>query len=288
MKKSSRIVSIACIVVAASLLVSSCSSTKAVKQDYSSLIQQDQVYQQEVWAGAWTALITVAEAVATMFDGGTYDDDTSDCNWGTTSINPIVVINTYTSPQTFSVTINEKLANNLNFFTAASVGGNMSGISGCSLDSDNAGTQYVTAPAATPNGASFTVVGWIAAGGGQFTAGAFNSHNVAIGAGGSQWYDFDLQIAAGGVNGFESLALSYGNTGGTDPSQNVQPGLFNVLGCNLNSDGTISLPTPNTLTTPYSAYGDNVWTTANTGEFFLNQPICFGFLQPNSFSQSPS
>lgn len=275
MKKSSRILSTACVVIAAALLFASCSSTEAVKQDFGTA--------DDVWVG----VITVAEALATMFDGGTYDDDTSDCDWGQTSINPVTIVNTYDSPQTFSVTINEKLANNLNFFSAASVGGTMSGITGCSLSSEYAGTQYVTAPAATPDGASFTVVGWIAAGGGQFSAGAFDSHNVAIGAGGSQWYDFDLNEDSLN-NGFEALALSYGNTGGTDPSQNVQTGLFNVLGCSANSDGTISLPAPSTLSTPYSGYGDNVWTTSNTGMFSLNQPICFGFLQPNSFSLSPS
>jgi PBP1b-binding outer membrane lipoprotein LpoB len=275
MKKSSRILSTACVVIAAALLFASCSSTEAVKQDFGTA--------DDVWVG----VLNGVEAAATMFDGGTYDDDISDCDWGQTSINPIAVVNTYTTSQTFSVTINQDLANNLNFFSAASNGGTSSGINGCSLSSEYAGTQYVTVPAGTPEAASFTVVGWIAAGGGQSSAGAFDSHNVAIGAGGSQWYDFDLNEDSLN-NGFEALALSYGNTGGTDPSQNVQTGLFNVLDCSANSSGNISLAVPNTLWTPYSGYGDNVWTTSNTGMFSLNQPICFGFLQPNSFSPSPS
>ncbi len=260
MKKSSRIVGAACAVLAVLVLATSCSSSKSDKQDYS--------------AGTWILNTTVAVASA-IFGTSTYgDDDTIDCNWGPTSLNPVAVVNTYNTPQQLSITINTTLANNLNFFP-----GSAAGITGCNLSSMYAGTQDVTVPAAVNGTASFTVIGWVAAGGGQFGAGVTNSHNVGIGAGGQQWYDFwfhqDIM-----TNGFENLELNYSNTGGTDPSQNLQTGLFNGLNCSANSAGNISLTSPNQLTTPFTNDNANAWT------FGMNQPLCFGFLQPNSATQS--
>ena len=263
MKKSSRVLSAACAILAVALLISSCSSSKADKQDYS--------------AGTWILNTTVAIASA-VFGAATYgDDDTIDCNWGSTSINPVAVVNTYSTPQEFTVTINSNLANNLNF-VAASANGGASGMSGCNLSSMYAGTQTVTAPAGSPGSPTFSVVGWIVAGGAEFNAGV-GSHNVAIGAGGTQWYDFWLHEDAM-TNGYENLELNYGGTGGTSPSQNTQTGLFNGLDCSANSSGNISLTSPNTLTTPYTSRNANAWT------FNMNQPLCFGFLQPNSATQS--
>lgn len=260
MKTSSRTLGVIGVILAVTLLASSCSSSKADKQDYS--------------AGTWILNTTVAIASA-VFGASTYgDDDTIDCNWGSTSLNPVAVVNTYTTPQQLSITINNTLANNLNFFP-----GSAAGITGCNLSSMYAGTQYVTVPAGAPGAPSFTVIGWVAAGGGEFGAGVTNSHNVGIGAGGQQWYDFWFHQNTM-TNGFENLELNYGGTGGTDPSQNVQTGLFNGLDCSANSAGNISLISPNTLTTPYTSRNANAWT------FGMNQPLCFGFLQPNSASQS--
>jgi len=266
MKKQSRILVAACSLLAAALVVSGCGGDeKAAKEDFS--------------AGSWILNTAVAVGNA-VFGASTYgDDDTSDCNWGSTSINPVAVVNTYTTPQQLSVTINTDLANNLNFFSASSNDGSSSGISGCNLSSEYAGTQYVTVPAGSPGAPSFTVIGWVAAGGGQFGAGVGTSHNVAIGAGGTQWYDFWFHQNTLN-NGFQNLELNYSNTGGTDPSQNVQTGLFNGLECSANSAGNISLDTPNTLTTPFTSDNANAWT------FNVNQPLCFGFLQPNSATQS--
>lgn len=265
MKTSPRTATVLCSLAVVALLLASCSSSKADKQDYS--------------AGTWILNTTVAVASAVLGTSTYGDDDTSDCDWGQTSLNPIAVVNTYETSMQLSITINETLANNLNFFTTASNGGTSAGLSGCNLSNEYAGTQYVNVPAGAPGAPSFTVIGWIAAGGGQFTAGATNSHNVGIGAGGQQWYDFWLHENMM-TNGFENLELNYSNTGGTNPSQNVQTGLFNGLNCSANSAGNISLSTPNQLTTPFTKDNANAWT------FGMNQPLCFGFLQPNSASQS--
>lgn len=263
MKKKSRIFGSVCSILVATLLCASCTSSKTAKQDYS--------------AGTWILNTAVAVANAVLGASTYGDDDIIDCDEGTTSINPIAVVNTYSNPQQLSVTINSNLAANLNFISADSYGG-ASGMTGCSLSSDYAGTQYVTAPAGAPGAPTFTVVGWIVAGGAEFHAGV-GSHNVAIGAGGVQWYDFWLH-QDDWTNGYQNLELNYSNTGGTDTSQNTQTGLFNGLNCSANSAGNIALATPNALTTPFTSNNPNAWT------FNTNQPLCFGFLQPNSATQS--
>jgi hypothetical protein len=240
------------------LLLGGCTSTESVKQDYS--------------AGSWILNTTVAVASAVVGTATYGDDDTLDCDDGATSINPVAVVNTYPDVQTLSITINDNLANNLNFISLAANDGSSAGLTGCTLDSEYAGTQTVSAPP------GFNVVGWVVAGGAEFNAGT-GSHNLAIGAGGQQWYDFWLHENIM-TNGYDNLELNYSNTGGTDASQNLQTGLFNGLDCSANSDGNINLTSPNTLTTPFTSDNANAWT------FNLNQPLCFGFLQPNSASQS--
>ena len=275
MKKSSRIVSIACIVVAASLLVSSCSSAKAVKQDFS-------VTGQEVWNG----FVTFAVAILAALSGSPQnygDDDLSDCNIASESVLPVAIANTYTTPMTFSVTLSPDLSSSADFYTVEEgvpPGG------GCNLGLGynylNGGTTYVTVPAGSPGSPWFGVVGWIASGGGQFAPQDGSNHNIAIGAGGSQWYDYYVHLDDAFGHAFENLELNYSNTGGVDPSQNLQTGLFNGLNCVANSAGNVTLTNPNQLITPYTSDNANAWT------FTANQPVCLGFLQPNSFSQSPS
>ena len=248
------------VVIATAVLASGCSNSKAAKQDYS--------------AGTWILNTSVAVASAVVGTATYGDDDTVDCNWGNNSLNPIAVVNTYSQPQTFSITINPRLAGNLNFIAANSASSG-NGLSGCTIAKENAGTFNVTVPPS-----SFTVVGWILAGAGMTgTNNDGQDNNVAIGAGGTQWYDFWLH-ANPLTEGFKNLELNYSKTGGTTTSQNLQTGLFNGLACSASSSGNISLATPNSLTTPYVSNNANAWT------FNQNQPICFGFLQPNSASQS--
>ena len=273
MKKSSRILSVVCIVVAASLLVSSCSSTKAVKQDFA-------VTAGEVWNGFVTFAVAI---LAVLFDSPQNygDDDISDCNEGSTVILPVAVANTYTSPMAFSVTVSPDLSSSADFYT---VDEGLPSDGGCALSGNynylNGGTTDVTVQAGSLGSPSFTVVGWVVAGGGQFAPQAGSNHNISIGAGGSQWYDFWLHLDALSGRSFSNLELNYSNTGGVDPSQNVQTGLFNGLDCEANAAGNITLTNPNQLTTPFTSDNANAWT------YNANDPICFGFLQPNSFSPS--
>lgn len=190
---------------------------------------------------------------------GGYPDDIIDCG-SAFSLNPVLFANTTSSPQTVSVTINAQLANELAFAPEASTFMGVS--SGCdAIYSGQASTQTVTIPPGQ------TAASAIAAGGGQWND-LDNNHNVAIGAGGKQWYDFWLH--EGATNNFENLELNYNGTGGTNPSQNVQPGLFNVMACDT-SNGNLAVT--NQIISPYPG-GANVWT------FNQNDPICFAFLPP--------
>lgn len=246
------------------LLVASCTGSKAAKQDFS--------------ASSWTLTTPVATSNA-MFGSSAYSvRGSGGCGSDSTSLNPIAVVNTYTTPQQISITINTVLSNNLNFIPAAPSGGNPTFPASCAISPSHVDTQTVTVPAGAPDTPSFTVVGWIAAGGQAIAPGVTASHNLAIGAGGQQWYDYWLHQSTTGSD-FKNLELNYSNTGGTDPSRNLQTGLFNGLDCSSNQNKNIFLTFPNTLTTPFTSDNANAWT------FNLNQPICFGFLQPNSASQ---
>lgn len=266
MFRSRRPALIASVAVALTLLVASCSgadesqsSTEADKQDFS--------------AGS-DAVGTITAIGNAVFGAATYgDDDTMDCGDDSTSVNPIAVVNTYPTEQSLSITINEQLAAEVNFFTQPSWA------TGCAIGTQNAGTTNITVPPADSDGTpSFTVIGVLGAGGSQYDT--LSNFNLAIGAGGTQWYDFYLHAL---FDAFENFELNYSNTGGTDSSQNVQTGLFNGLACSANSSGNISLNDPAQLTTPYSSDAPNAW------EFTFDEPICFGFLQPGSFDgSSPS
>lgn len=260
------------VLLAAVLLISSCSSSKDDTEASTEAVKQDFAE-----SNAEVLIVTIAMAIveALYGFGGTYgDDDIDDCGEGEFSLNPIAVVNTYTSPQDMSITINPDLAKNVNFLPAAD--GPVT--SGCQINSELNGTFDVTVPAGEPGAASFTVIGWLAAGSAG-TEDNSGSLNVAIGAGGEQWYDFWLHDDFWDT-GFENFELNYSNTGGLDPSQNLQTGLFNGLDCTANSAGNISLTSPNTVTTPFTSDNANAWT------FGQNQPICFGFLQPDSAAQS--
>lgn len=271
MTTRSRILSAVSVLLTATLILASCSGSESTTEASTDAVKQDFAESQaEVFAV--TIAIAVGQAVYPII-GPTFDDDINDCGEGTFSLNPIAIVNTYTTPQNMSITINSELANNLNFLPSQ----DGPATTGCQLGGDG-GTFDVTVPAGGADGASFTVIGWLAGGSGQFRD-TTGSRNVAIGAGGAQWYDYYLKQGLG-TNSFESLELNYSNTGGLDPSQNVQTGLFNGLACAADSEGNISLGTPNTAITPFTSDNANAW------EFTLNEPICFGFLQPDSATPS--
>lgn len=259
--KRSRMVAAAAAASASMLVLAGCTSTDAIKQDYSAAVSTTE----SVGLSLVTGVIGIPN----------FDDDTLDCNWGNTTLTPIVVVNTYDSAQTFSITINPTLAGNLNFVPEAQSQGMTA--NGCVISKENAGTFDVSVPAASGGTASVTTVGYLLGGGGETgTNNDGGDNNVAIGAGGTQWYDFWMHVNFT-TEGFENFELNYSGTGGTDPSQNLQTGLFNGLNCPANSQNTsVTFDASTQLTTPYVKDNANAW------EFTTGQPMCFGFLQPNS------
>ena len=204
---------------------------------------------------------------------GFYPDNIIDCG-ATYSATPIIVTNTTSSVQTYSVTVNKQLANQLAFFPDWT---NMpeSADSGCSdIYSGQASSQSVTVQPGE------TAVSGIGAGGGQWND-LENNHNVAIGAGGSAWYDFWLHEGAKG--GFKNLELNYSGTGGTNSSQNVQSGLFNVMECaEVKKGAETYYAVTNEIISGYTDNNANAWT------FNQNEPICFGFLDTDSSTPYPT
>lgn len=206
---------------------------------------------------------------------GGYPDQTYTCS-GDFGFNPVFITNTTSAPQTFSVTGNSTLANIVSVGTmsdiTSQIQSEVAGEGTCPAggNAENAYTQTVTVPAGQ------TYAGAIFAGGhgGPHSSPSGQQHNLSIGAGGKQWYDLWIHLTAGG--GFENWELNYSNTGGTNPSQNLQPGLFNGVQCTVTSNGgNPAVPTSVTmstnLTTPYSSNAPNAWT------FNKNHPICFSF-----------
>jgi hypothetical protein len=191
---------------------------------------------------------------------GGYPDGTSDCS-DATSLTPIVVVNTQDQDLSFSITINPGLQNQVNWYQAPYDG---AALTGCNILQGSTDTWDVTVPA---NG---SVNGFLLAGGGQWNI-IETSSSTAIGAGGSQWYDFALSLGAD--NGFKDFQLQYQGTGGTDASQNVQTGLFNVVGCDVSGSGSSETVTvePSVIVSTYQAKSDNQPT------YGRNAPICFAF-----------
>lgn len=185
---------------------------------------------------------------------------------GSGSLTPVVVANTYDTPMSYSITVNQELSTQVAFSDDGAVA------LGCSrpeIDNGTAYTQDVTVPA---NGTS---IAYLFMGGVDHNL-IETSHSIAIGAGGSQWYDFNLNL--NGDESFENVQLNYDGTGGTDTSQNVQTGLFNVMACDPVNNPTAATGI-NVTSTIVSNYSDKDTQPYSYGS---GQPICFGFLQPGS------
>lgn len=206
------------------------------------------------------------ENVLDVLTGG-YPDSISGCS-GTVGYNPVFITNTTDKPQTVTYTINSVLGNDV-FVAGASV---IAGTEGCGAFSGNVNNaQLVIQPGQTWSG------GVLAAGNdGPDTNTMGSQHNLSIGGGdNNQWYDFWLHSGMGG--GFENWELNYSNTGGTNPSQNLQAGLFNVMECNptTGAPGT-EFSITSTIVSNYSSNAPNAWTYND------NDPICLAFLNPQT------
>jgi hypothetical protein len=175
--------------------------------------------------------------------------------------NPIFVINTTQSPQTFTYTINSELANEV--IVGSDI--DMTDITCTGSESVNNGEVTLQ------SGESWT--GGVVGGGSQGpdTDLTGSQHNLAIGGGDNgQWYDFWLNEDAN--QSFNHWELNYSGTGGSDPTQNLQAGLFNVMVCSptTGSAGT-EFTVTNQLASPYDTNAANAWQYNN------NDPICFAF-----------
>jgi hypothetical protein len=185
---------------------------------------------------------------------------------GTLGYNPVYITNTTDVPQTVTYTINSELGDVVTVAGASVI----QSIPDCnSVGGDAVNNAQLTIPPGQ------TWYGGVLAAG-QNGPGTWlndSDRNLAIGGGdNNQWYDFWLHTDAN--QGFQNWELNYSNTGGTDPSQNLQAGLFNVMECSSDTGGgadtqyTIS----NTIASPYSSNAPNAWTYNN------NDPICLAFL----------
>lgn len=180
--------------------------------------------------------------------------------------NPVLIANTTDQPQTVYYKVPAELGNDI-FWGPAS---EMANWQGCPAYSGDVNQTPITIPAGQ------TWAGAIVAGGelGPDTNLEGQQHNLEIGGGqNNQWYDFWLHL--GMNNGFENWELNYSNTGGTDPSQNLQAGLFNVMECNpTTTTPGAQIEITSTIVSNFTSNAPNAYTYNN------NMPMCFAFLNP--------
>ena len=97
------------------------------------------------------------------------------------------------------------------------------------------------------------------------------------GSGGAQWYDLWLHLQPD--DKFENWELGYENTGGLDPAQNTQGGLFNAVECSISADGTVTTGAAwinGTLTTlPQTTIATPYGSNQNRWQYNNGDPICF-------------
>ena len=97
MTTRSRILSAVSVLLTATLILASCSGSESTTEASTDAVKQDFAESQaEVFAV--TIAIAVGQAVYPII-GPTFDDDINDCGEGTFSLNPIAIVNTYTTPQ---------------------------------------------------------------------------------------------------------------------------------------------------------------------------------------------
>lgn len=195
-----------------------------------------------------------------------------DC--GDTSISPVVVTNFTNVPQTGSITINPGLELEAQYFLTAQ-------------DAEN--SNFGVCVARNPVGGSMpgeahdftlqpgeTKVYYLGMGGQDYNL-ATTSNNIAIGGlpggtSGASWYDFWLDLNID--DGFHSLTLNYGRTGG--PGDNGQNG-FNAVMVNTitNPDGSITFQNTTDIISPYSYHNTNGSWNGNWEPviYWDNQPI---------------
>lgn len=183
----------------------------------------------------------IGENILSVLGAG-YPDALPTCNVGGIAQNIMLIANTTNTPQTLSVTINPDLGQQAAFWPQFS--GYITQPVACGGYGELPSTQYLTVQPGQ------TAVALLQTGGGTRNLIGI-SKEIAIGAGGQAWYGFDLALDF--EEKFEDLTLTYSYTGGTDPSQNVQSGLFNVMQCSV--DGQ-NISITNDIVSTYQGTGE--------------------------------
>ncbi len=214
----------------------------------------------------------IGDSIGDMDGLSVYPVDAINMCAGNISSNPVIVTNTTKSTQTYSVTINSTLGNEAAF--SQKLGRVDLSPENCELNYNGAGTTDVVVQPGE------TFVSGILAGHGAKNA-TGGTHNIGIGAGGAAWYDLFLHLSD--TDGFKNLELGYSNTGGTDPTQNVQSGLFNAMECKVvQKDNKQYIGVSNQIVTGYTSDNGNRWT------YDAFEPLCFAFLDPNQGTPYPT
>lgn len=208
--------------------------------------------------------------ILSILTGG-YPDDINSCG-ASSSLNPVLITNLTSSPQTARVWVaSDDTAKEAAFFAPGSPY-TPTTASGCSavFDWNTTAVQNVTIPPGQ------TAVAAIAAGGSGYNLVTDKEHYLSIGSGTEQWYDFWLHIDEFNTS-FQNFELAYEETGGTNPNLNKQPGLLNVMQCDT-SNGNIAVT--NQFISNYGI-NDNAWT------YNQNAPICLAFGPPVDPTMEP-
>lgn len=215
-----------------------------------------------------------------------YPDSWSDCD-GNGGFNPVFIANFTDTDQSVSVTVNSTLPRQVAIGSMSSIVNSMQQASaedGC-MAGGGATSQDITIPAGQ------TFAGAMLAGGdtGPKSDISSSTNNLAIGSGGSEWYQ--LRLGLGINNGFKNWELNYGNTGGTADAGtkvNNQPGMFNAVQCTTSptsssSTGNYVVPSSFNVTQTYIS----PWMSSanNQQSYSNNDPICFAFLGVNGGEQ---
>lgn len=204
-----------------------------------------------------------------------YPDTVSGCT-NTPGLNEIYIANPTPYDQTFTVTDNQYLANNLTFYSAGEESPS------CANNSPIQNQNTYTVPA----GKVWSI--GVAAGGyqGSDTFMEGQQHNLSIGGGSdpSSWYD--LYLSTGLNSAYQHWELGYTYTGGlnvdngTNTYWNTQQGspapagLFNGVACSESGNG---VQMTSQIITPYQNDAQNAW------EFTSGDPICFAFIAPGTW-----
>ncbi len=210
-----------------------------------------------------------------------YPDAIVGCT-GKTGYNPIAITNTTDSPQVAWLNLS---GSNIDAQVSVMPQSQVLGIQGCPQSVGGGATDgWVTVQPGQ------TWVGGVAMGGSIGPHTNVNQGKNYLEVGGTpssgsaapQWYD--MQPTVGDNGGYKGWFVKYSYTGGTDPSQNEQAGLLNVVQCSgSNQGGNLQLTIQSDqIMTPYAPQQASAWqpSAPENGAYLWSNgmPVCFAFL----------